>query len=81
MKLNLWLYVFLEQLITPEMFAEVLCDDLDLTPLNFVPLIAQAIRTQIEAYPSENSLLSEQTDQRVILKVTDGAFTLNGFDD
>ena len=52
------------------MFAEVLCDDLDLTPLNFVPLIAQAIRTQIEAFPSESSLLSEQTDQRVILKVT-----------
>ena len=51
------------------MFAEVLCDDLDLTPLNFVPLIAQAIRTQIEAFPSESSLLSEQTDQRVILKV------------
>ena len=58
-----------EQLITPEMFAEVLCDDLDINPLNFVPLIAQAIRTQIEAFPSDDSILSEQTDQRVILKV------------
>uniref|UniRef100_H2Z2A5 SWI/SNF Subunit INI1 DNA binding domain-containing protein n=1 Tax=Ciona savignyi TaxID=51511 RepID=H2Z2A5_CIOSA len=56
-----------EQLITPEMFAEVLCDDLDLNVLTFVPLIAQAIRTQIEAYPSESNILSDQTDQRVIL--------------
>ncbi|CAK8676944.1 SWI/SNF-related matrix-associated actin-dependent regulator of chromatin subfamily B member 1-A-like isoform X2 [Clavelina lepadiformis] len=58
-----------EQLITPEMFAEVLCDDLELNSLNFVPLIAQAIRTQIEAFPSDSGILSEQTDQRVILKL------------
>nr|CAB3266382.1 SWI/SNF-related matrix-associated actin-dependent regulator of chromatin subfamily B member 1-A [Phallusia mammillata] len=58
-----------EQLITPEMFAEVLCDDLDLNAITFVPLIAQAIRTQIEAFPSDSSLLSEQMDQRVILKL------------
>ena len=51
------------------MFAEVLCDDLELNSLNFVPLIAQAIRTQIEAFPSDSGILSEQTDQRVILKV------------
>ena len=59
----------IEQLITPEMFAEVLCDDLDLSPTTFVPLIAQAIRTQIEAFPTESGILSEQSDQRVILKV------------
>jgi len=58
-----------EQLITPEMFAEVLCDDLDLSPTTFVPLIAQAIRTQIEAFPTESGILSEQADQRVILKL------------
>uniref|UniRef100_F6PHE6 SWI/SNF Subunit INI1 DNA binding domain-containing protein n=1 Tax=Ciona intestinalis TaxID=7719 RepID=F6PHE6_CIOIN len=58
-----------EQLITPEMFAEVLCDDLDLNALTFVPLIAQAIRTQIEAFPLETNILSGQTDQRVILKL------------
>jgi len=51
------------------MFAEVLCDDLDLNAITFVPLIAQAIRTQIDAFPSDSSILSEQTDQRVILKV------------
>ena len=52
------------------MFAEVLCDDLDLSPTTFVPLIAQAIRTQIEAFPTESGILSEQADQRVILKVS-----------
>lgn len=46
----------------------MLCDDLDLNPLTFVPAIAQAIRQQIEAFPPENVLL-EQSDQRVIIKL------------
>lgn len=54
--------------MTPEMFAEILCDDLDLNPLAFVPAIASAIRQQIESY-STDSILDEQTDQRVIIKV------------
>lgn len=54
--------------MTPEMFAEILCDDLDLNPLAFVPAIASAIRQQIESYPTD-SILEEQTDQRVIIKV------------
>ena len=54
-------------LITPEQFAEVLCDDLDLNPLNFVSAISQAIRQQIEAYPSD--VTQESLDQRIILKV------------
>lgn len=59
-----------ERLMTPEMFAELLCDDLDINPVTFVPLIAQAIRTQVDAFPSAGgNLLSEQTDQRVILKL------------
>ncbi len=57
-----------EKLMTPEMFAEILCDDLDLNPLAFVPAIASAIRQQIESY-STDSILDEQTDQRVIIKV------------
>ena len=57
-----------EKLMTPEMFAEILCDDLDLNPLTFVPAIASAIRQQIESYPTD-SILDEQTDQRVIIKV------------
>lgn len=50
------------------MFAEILCDDLDLSPLAFVPAIASAIRQQIESYPTD-TILEEQTDQRVIIKV------------
>lgn len=60
---------FLESLITPEQFAEVLCDDLDLNPLPFVPAIAQSIRQQIEAFHNDN-ILDEQHDQRVIIKVS-----------
>lgn len=58
----------IEKLMTPEMFAEILCDDLDLSPLTFVPAIASAIRQQIESYPTD-SILDEQMDQRVIIKV------------
>lgn len=59
----------IEKLMTPEMFAEILCDDLDLSPLAFVPAIASAIRQQIESYPTD-SILEDQADQRVIIKVT-----------
>ena len=59
-----------EQLISPEQFAEVLCDDIDLNPQHFVPAIAQTIRQQIEANPTESTILSEQADQRVIVKVS-----------
>lgn len=60
--------ILVEQNITPEQFAEVLCDDLDLPAPSFVPAIAQSIRQQIEAYPTDN-LLDDQSDQRIILKV------------
>ncbi|CAF93292.1 unnamed protein product [Tetraodon nigroviridis] len=57
-----------EKLMSPEMFAEILCDDLDLSPLSFVPAIASAIRQQIESCPVD-AILEEQTDQRVIIKL------------
>lgn len=43
-----------ESTISPEQFAEILCDDLDLNPIPFVPAISTAIRQQIEAYPTES---------------------------
>jgi hypothetical protein len=58
-----------ESLITPEQFAEVLCDDLDLNPLTFVPAIAQAVRQQIDGFPTD-SIIEQNCDQRVIIKVT-----------
>jgi len=53
------------------MFAEILCDDLDLNPVNFVPAIAQVIRSQLEQYSAEmvEQLDEPIADQRVILKV------------
>jgi len=57
-----------EQTITPEQFAEVLCDDLDLPAISFVPAIASSIRQQIDAFPTDN-LLDDQMDQRVVLKL------------
>ena len=60
-----------ESLITPEQFAEILCDDLDLNPINFVSAIAQVIRSQVEAFPEPEPVPVEDqvNDQRVILKV------------
>ncbi|XP_043228206.1 SWI/SNF-related matrix-associated actin-dependent regulator of chromatin subfamily B member 1-A-like isoform X2 [Amphibalanus amphitrite] len=57
-----------ETLITPEQFAEVLCDDLDLNPVTFVPAIAQSIRQQLEASSAESNC-GDTTDQRVIIKL------------
>lgn len=63
-------FILIESLITPEQFAEVLCDDLDLNPLTFVPAIAQAIRQQLDAFPTEPpSIIEENCDQRVIIKL------------
>lgn len=59
-----------ESLITPEMFAEVICDDLDLNPINFVPAISAAIQQQLDSFPGESdNLLKDQLDQRVIIKL------------
>jgi len=59
-----------ETLLTPDQFAEVLCDDLDLNPIHFVPAITAAIQQQLDNFPSESeNLLKEQTDQRVVIKL------------
>ena len=60
-------YFYLEQLITPELFAEILCDDLDLNTMAFVPAIAQAIRQQLESHHSD--VLEDNSDQRITIKV------------
>jgi len=57
-----------ESMLTPEQFAELLCDDMDLNPMSFVPAIAGSIRQQVEAYPDEPTD-DTATDQRVILKL------------
>lgn len=63
-------FILAETSISPEQFAEVLCDDLDLNPITFVPAIAQCIRQQLDSFPAEGeSMMEGQTDQRVIIKV------------
>ncbi|KFD53400.1 hypothetical protein M514_05664 [Trichuris suis] len=54
--------------ITPEIFAEILCDDLDLPPNTFVPAVAASIRQQLAAYCPE-SFTADGTDQRVVIKL------------
>ena len=63
------LFVILEILITPDQFAELLCEDLELPMVQFIPAIAQSIRQQVDSFPTDN-LLSNQTDQRVVIKVS-----------
>jgi len=63
--------------MTPEQFAEILCDDLDLNPLTFTPAIAQSVRQQIEAFPAEH-LLEDHHDQRVIVKVEKSSIEMLG---
>jgi len=57
-----------ELLVTPEIFSEILCDDLDLNPTTFIPAISASIRQQLETHPSD-ILYEENTDQRVIIKL------------
>lgn len=57
-----------ELLITPEIFAEILCDDLDLNPSCFIPAISQSIRQQLDSHPND-TIIEDNTDQRVIVKL------------
>jgi len=65
---NVFLSSIKEMLITPEIFAEILCDDLDLNPILFIPAISQSIRQQLDSHPSDN-IIEDNTDQRVTIKL------------
>ena len=55
-------------MLTPEQFAEVLCDDLDLPSNSFAGPIAQSIRQQCEQF-STDMIPEDEEDRRVIIKV------------
>ena len=57
-----------ETMITPEQFAEVLCDDLDLPSSSFSAAIASSIRQQCEQF-SGDMIPDDEEDRRVIIKV------------
>ncbi|KAI8088776.1 uncharacterized protein BX664DRAFT_385381 [Halteromyces radiatus] len=44
---DVFLWNMNEQFLTPEKFAELLCQDINLEPYRYVPLIAESIRTQV----------------------------------
>ena len=64
-----------ETMITPEQFAEVLCDDLDLPSSSFSAAIASSIRQQCEQF-SGDMIPDDEEDRRVIIKVH--VFCTNG---
>ena len=71
------LIIVSETLITPEVFSEVLCDDLDLPLASFVPAISQAIRQQVKQFAAEPDIvLDDQIDQRVVMKVKSALHSL-----
>ncbi|KAG5458138.1 MAG: putative SWI/SNF-related matrix-associated actin-dependent regulator of chromatin subfamily B member 1 [Olpidium bornovanus] len=52
-----------EQHLTPEQFAEILCDDLDIPPDQFVAPIAESIKGQVDEYEALQSIyLGEDED-------------------
>ena len=62
-------------MLTPEQFAEVLCDDLELPPGSFAGPIAQSIRQQCEQF-STDMIPEDEEDRRVVVKVKCGVSTI-----
>ncbi|OAQ24262.1 SNF5-domain-containing protein [Linnemannia elongata AG-77] len=58
-----------EQLMTPESFAEILCDDLDLSTAKFVPEIALAIRNQIAEFEPVAEVQVPNEGTRVVIQL------------
>ncbi len=65
-RLNLFMYV--DTLLSPDQFAEILCDDLELPNASFAPAIASSIRQQCEQF-SVDIIPEDEEDRRVIIKV------------
>lgn len=62
--------ICLEELVTPDQFANIMCLDLDIPPQVFAPQISTAIRTQIEEYaPVAEIQIPEETEMRVVLDI------------
>ena len=57
-----------ETLTSPEQFAELLCDDMELPTGLFVQAIATAIRAQVDQHPGDLVAMDEE-DRRVPIKV------------
>ncbi|KAI7831351.1 hypothetical protein BC939DRAFT_183848 [Gamsiella multidivaricata] len=58
-----------EQLVSPEQFAEILCEDLDLSVMKFAQEIAQSIRNQIAEFEPIAEVLVPNEGSRVIIQL------------
>ncbi|KAF9953173.1 Chromatin structure remodeling complex protein sfh1 [Mortierella alpina] len=58
-----------EQLMTPEKFAEILCEDLDLNVAKFVPEIAQSLRNQIAEFEPIAEVQVPHEGSRVVIQL------------
>lgn len=58
-----------EKMLTPEMIAEIMCEDLDLPLAIFQPAITAAINQQLEASTEAPPLDPNTCDQRAVLKL------------
>ncbi len=58
-------------MLTPEQYAEILCDDLELPTTSFAGPIAQSIRQQCDQF-STDMIPEDEEDRRVIIKVGEG---------
>lgn len=55
--------------MTPEKFAEMLCEDLQLAPSRFIQPIADSIRSQVLDFETYNSVKIPEEYTRVIINV------------
>ena len=69
------MFVFPEALITPEQFAEQLCDDLDLPASQFMAPVASQIRQQCDQFTSD-LIPDDGDDRRVVIKVISITYTI-----
>lgn len=58
-----------EKIITPDMVAEAICEDLDLPISTFLPAISQSIHQQIESHSDSTPFDGQLSDQRAIIKL------------
>lgn len=55
--------------MTPEKFAEILCEDLELSVARFVPLIAESIRNQVVDFEAIHEVELPPDSIRVVINV------------
>ncbi|KAL0083902.1 hypothetical protein F4703DRAFT_1602739 [Phycomyces blakesleeanus] len=58
-----------EQFLTPEKFAEILCEDLELPTVKFVPPIAESIRSQVLDFEAIHEIELPSENIRVVINL------------